>query len=138
MRVVKYKTHWSYFGPAVKRQEPLVEFVLDIPYLMASYGVIPPLHVLDEVLQEGGDDGGMSPGTTWRPFKIKKEEYEELVQTLLNLNVDEARKKHPYVRFKRVIIDKALNQKLTYREWSAAVHAKYPFPLLDDITRSLP
>jgi hypothetical protein len=81
MREVRYKTHWSYLGPAIKRSAPLSEFVLDIVYLMGSDGVIPPFHILNEVLQSGGNNGGMGPGTSWRKFKIKEAEYQELVET---------------------------------------------------------
>jgi hypothetical protein len=94
MREVSYKTHWSYLGPAVKRKAPLSEFVLDILYLL-QWGVIPPLHILNEVLIGGGSDGGMSPGTTWRSFKITEAEYKEFVNALLNLDVAEAKKHHP-------------------------------------------
>jgi hypothetical protein len=126
VRVVNYKTHWSYAGRAVKRQEPLADFVLDVLYLMEDNGVIPPLHVLNEILQDGGSNGGMGPGTSWRGFKIKSEEYNELIQALLSLNIEEAKQKHPYVRFQKVIVDEELNQASTHHEWLSAVIAKYP------------
>ncbi len=126
MRLLNYKTHWSYLGPAIKRKEPLVDFVLDIFYLMEDSGVVPPFHVLYEVLQTGGDNGGMSPGTSWRPIKIKQAEYQELVQALLDLDIAEAKKKHRYIRFQKVIVDEELHQKPTYQEWRRAVTSKYP------------
>jgi hypothetical protein len=128
MRMVTYKTHWAYMGPAGQRREPLFDFVLDIPYLMDGSGVIPPFHVFDEVIRRGGDNGGMSPGTSWRPFKLKETEYPELVEALLALDVAEAKKKHPYLTFERVIVDETLHQHPTYIDWLNAAAAKYPKP----------
>jgi hypothetical protein len=94
MRSVKYTKHWAYAGRGQKTEGNLADLVLDIPYLM-PWGVIPPLHVLNEHLLTGGDTGGMSPGTKWKPFQVTEQEYAELVDYLLHLNVDEARKHHP-------------------------------------------
>ena len=126
MRLVSYKTHWSYFGPAVKRKASLADFMLDVLYLMEVNGVIPPLHVLNEVLAGGGNNGGMSPGTSWRSFTITAVEYQELVEALLNLNVTEAKKTHPYVSFQRVIVDESLRDSPNYIEWVKAIGSKYP------------
>ncbi len=126
MREVHYKTHWSYRGAAVKRSAPLSEFLLDVLYLMETNGVLPPLQVLNEVFTQGGNNGGMGPGTSWRPFQIKEAEYNELVEALLNLDVAEAKKSHPYIYFQRVIVDDELNQRQTYLEWLQAVSRKYP------------
>ena len=98
MREVTYKTHWSYLGPAIKRKAPLTEFLLDIPYLL-DRGVIPPFHVLNEVLSNGGNNGGMGPGTTWRRFTLQETEYGELVMGLLRLDVTEARENSPVCSF---------------------------------------
>jgi hypothetical protein len=126
VRSVNYTTHWSYAGPGVERSAQLIDFVLDILYLMDSSGIVPPFHVLNEVLQEGGSNGGMSPGTSWQPFEISDVEYQELVEGLLKLDIAEARNNHPYVRFERVIVDKSLNEETTYADWMLAVNAKYP------------
>jgi hypothetical protein len=117
MRTVKYKTYWSYLGPGVPREGTLADLILDIPYLMDVTGVIPPLHVLNEVLEKGGDNGGMGPGTTWRRFKINEAEYAELVEALLSVNPREARERHPYVAFDKVIVDEELNNSAGYIEW---------------------
>jgi hypothetical protein len=125
MRTVTYKTHWSYAGKSGTRKAPLSEFVLDIVYLIGKEGVIPPFHVLNEVLQGGGNNGGMGPGTSWRPFRIKEADYVELVQALLRLDIAEARKTHPYVDFDRLIVDEMLHHYPTHLEWVRAVVAKY-------------
>ena len=124
MRNISYKTHWSYTG-TVKRQGTLVDLILDILYLMEESGVIPPLVILNQVLQSGGDSGGMGPGTTWKPFQIDQSEYEELVQALLNLDIESSRKSHPYVRFERIIVDPELNTCTIYLDWLTKSHAKY-------------
>ena len=126
MREVSYKTYWSYGGSGAKHKAPLVDLVLDILYLMENSGVIPPFHVLNEVLQGGGNNGGMSPGTAWRPFSIKEAEYKELVDALLQIDVVEAKKNHRYMMFQKVILDEALHQCPTHHDWLRAVAAKYP------------
>jgi hypothetical protein len=125
MQSVNYKTHWSYGGQGVKRKALLADFILDILYLMEIKGVIPPLHILNEVLLKGGNTGGMGPGTSWRPFSISENEYKELVEALLQLEVSEAKKIHPYIRFEKVTVDQDLHQKTTYLEWLEAITAKY-------------
>src|SRR5262245_23511520 len=124
MRTVSYRTHWSYTG-STKRQGTLVDFVLDILYLMEETGVIPPINVLNQVLQSGGDSGGMGPGTTWKPFQIDEPEYEELVQDLLHLDIVSARESHPYIRFERVVVDPELNKCTDYLDWLKKSHEKY-------------
>lgn len=125
MREVHYKVHWSYGSRGSKRKAPLAEFILDIPYFMAGNGVIPPLHVLNEVLLQGGDDGGMGPGATWELFSIGESEYHELVEALQNLDVTAIKKKHPYVSFESVIVDEMLHQSSSYGDWLKRVSAKY-------------
>jgi hypothetical protein len=59
----------------------IIEFILDIPYLL-NYGLVPPLHILNEIFKTGFEDAGMSGGCKWEPFKIDQNEYEEIVKTL--------------------------------------------------------
>jgi hypothetical protein len=125
MRIVKYRTSWSYLGSGTKRVHPLTDFVLDILYLMENTGVIPPLVVLNTVLRSGGTGGGMGPETSWKPFEISEAEYAELVNTLCTLDVAQARQHHPYVRFEQVIIDPELNLCTDYLDWLQRSHAQY-------------
>jgi hypothetical protein len=124
MRNVTYKTHWSYSGSR-QRQGSLADFVLDIPYLIAENGVIPPLHIINQVLQTGGSSGGMSPGTTWKAFQIDEPEYHELVQALLHLDIQRAHETHPYIRFDRIVIDMELDNCPTHLDWLTKAQAKY-------------
>ncbi len=125
MRRVDYTTYWAYADPGMPRQAPLLDFVLDIVYFIAGLGVIPPLHVLNEMLQDGGNNGGMGPGTMWQPFTISLEEYQKLVEALLNLDGKQARKVHPYVTFDRMVKDETLNACKDLAEWQDAAAKKY-------------
>jgi hypothetical protein len=75
------------------------------------------LHVLNEVLERGGDNGGMGPGTTWRRFKLKETEYIELVEALLNLDVEAAKKAHPYILFRKAVVEEELSSAQNYIDW---------------------
>lgn len=125
MRRVRYRCHWSHLGPATRKQGSLVDLVLDIVYLMDRTGVIPPFLVLNEVLRDGGNNGGMGPGTTWRPFEITEVEYKELVDALSALNITEARQEHPYATFERAIVDEELNKCTSYEAWLRSASQKY-------------
>jgi len=125
MRTVRYKTSWSYLGSGTKREEELVDFVLDILYLMEGTGVVPPLHVLNEVLSKGSTGGGMGPGTSWKPFKLPPNEYSELVEALCALDVIKAKVKHPYIRFNEIIVDDELDQSEDYIQWLRASTLKH-------------
>jgi hypothetical protein len=124
MRTVKYKRHWSNSSRGVRRKGLLVEFVLDVIYLM-DLGIVPPFHILNEVLQDGGHDGGMGPGTSWQPFTISEAEYKELVEALLKLDVVKAKKQHPYIRAEKIIIDETLHDCKTFGEWLRNMTKKY-------------
>jgi hypothetical protein len=128
MRTIKYKTHWSYAGKGIKHEAVLTDFLLDVLYLMEDTGVIPPLVVLNQVLQGGGNAGGMGPGTNWKPFAITEQEYDELVAALLELDVAEVKQAHPYVAFERVSIDHELNACTEYLDWLQQVSRKYRTP----------
>jgi hypothetical protein len=129
MRTVKYTKHWAYAGRGQKAAGSLADLVLDIPYLM-PWGVIPPLHVLNEYLLSGGDSGGMDPGTKWRPFQITNQEYAELVDYLVHLNTDEARTHHPYLYAKAIIVDEDFHQCPDHITWLQETSEKYR-PLAD-------
>lgn len=100
---------------------------MDIFYLVNVKGVIPPLAVLNEVLQQGSSGGGMSPETAWKPFTITEDEYAELVETLTTLNLIEAKKHHPYMSsIERIIVDDELNECAEHLDWLRRLVRKYP------------
>jgi hypothetical protein len=125
MKTIRYKTHWSYIGSAVARRELLSDFVLDIFYLMEVHGIIPPIEVLNQVLQIGGNAGGMEPGTTWRPFMVDEDEYDELIDVLLTGDIQDMKQKHPYIRFHRITLDSELSKIKEYSSWIKGAYHKY-------------
>lgn len=124
MRLRVYKTYWSYNGIPIKRKGTLADLVFDIPYLLV-FGVIPPFAILDQTLRSGGDNGGMGPGTAWRPFEITQTQYDELVDVLLKTDLNEARKIHPYISFDRLIIDEEFKDYTDQSKWLLRSGEKY-------------
>lgn len=59
----------------------VIELLDRIPYLLSSH-ILPPLHVLNDVLQKGHYDAGMSGGCRWHPFTLSQEEFTELLADL--------------------------------------------------------
>jgi hypothetical protein len=129
MRRINYTKYWSYGNRGQKSRGSLAELILDIPDLM-PWGIIPPLHVLNECLLTGGDNGGMSPGTTWKPFSITQEEYDELVTFLVHINTDVARIHHPYLYAKTIRRDEEFEHSTNYLSWIKETSEKYR-PLAD-------
>jgi hypothetical protein len=84
MRIIDYKRHELHGNPVEKRAK-ISTFVYDIPYFGAC-GIFPPLHILNQIFETGGSEGGMSPGTTWDPFTITEEEYGRLVDIIARLD----------------------------------------------------
>jgi len=65
------------------RQGTVADLVRETPYLI-YLNVIPPLHILNQVLETGREDAGMSGGAEWQPFQVTLEEHATLVQELEN------------------------------------------------------
>jgi hypothetical protein len=87
MRVIRYKTHGAVGWDSWKHGS-LTELLFDIPHLwlpLRVFKVIPPFHVLNEILISGISEAGMSGGCRWQPFQISEEEYAELVEDLITL-----------------------------------------------------
>ncbi|NIM51376.1 MAG: hypothetical protein GTO22_19355 [Gemmatimonadales bacterium] len=128
MRTVTYE-RFEFHQPAPEtRTASLAEFVLDVPYLV-MHGVIPPRHVLNEVLRHGGGDAGMSPGAGWEPFEIDHQEYVELVSALQELDLAEvARADRARFVPQRLFLDASLDDSKTHLEWVRRVAQKYRDP----------
>lgn len=99
--------------------------MLDIPYLL-MFGVIPPVHVMNEILRSGGWDGGMGPGTSWPPFEISQTEYDELKVSLLKMELQDLRNNNE-IRFvpEKIIEDIGLEDLQTHHEWLVRAREKY-------------
>ena len=94
LRCVSYVRH-EYPGRASKREDSLLVLVYDIPYFGAC-GVLPPLHLLNELLLSGGSQGGMSPGATWQPFSLSEQEYRNLVTAVRTVAPKSLRRRARY------------------------------------------
>lgn len=122
MRTVEYRRHEFHHPPSDHRAS-LPAFVYDVPYLPAC-GVLPPLHILNEIFAGGGGDGGMSPGASWQPFRITADEYRELVAAIRETPVDSL---HAQARYADVplSIDPELDGIRDRVEWMAAACRKH-------------
>lgn len=81
---IDYIRHEPFFDPEPANGN-LIQLVYDIPYFSAC-GVFPPFHVFNQIMSDGGGDGGMSPGASWKPFKLDKENYDILLNTVRETN----------------------------------------------------
>ena len=71
-------------GGEFPKQGTVADLLSEIPYLLTAR-IIPPLHVVNDLLAKGVDDAGMSGGCEWDPFQITQSEWEELVEHLKSL-----------------------------------------------------
>jgi hypothetical protein len=88
--------------------------------------VLPPLHILNEILELGHVGGGMSPGARWTPFSLTEAEYETLVAQLPKIWKSARKRGKPRVPPQQIRIDPGFASAKTFEEWVAAVSAKYP------------
>ena len=119
---MEYERH-EFRGEPEPRSAELSVFVYDIPYFGAC-GIFPPIHIINEIFQSGGSEGGMSPGATWKPFRISSKEYKSLVQAINNLDPkslgDEAR--YTWVKFE---FDRSFDHVQSWGNWLFAVCEKH-------------
>lgn len=67
----------------------LGDLLFSVPYLLSAR-LVPPLPVVNDLLETGGSDAGMSGGCTWEPFSITESEWNELVHELAARGSDDA------------------------------------------------
>lgn len=122
MPTVEY-LRYEFHGEPEAVAAPLWVFVFDVPYL-AVCNVFPPLHILNEILESGGSEGGMSPGATWKPFRISARDYEELLSVVLHPDRDTLRK---FARYpdQQLFIDTEFDHLPEHMDWLLAVAGKY-------------
>lgn len=95
---------------------PLDEFLLNTPvflYELKMFGVIPPLHILNDRFLSGSYDAGMGGACEWKSFQLTQEEYEELVESLLT---------HPECNINE---DKELWAHKTFENWHGNLMSKH-------------
>ena len=75
-------------GPGeLEQQGSLLELLQSIPYLLTR-NRLPPLVVLNAVLEGGEADAGMSGGARWAPFSIDQQEYMQLARQCRELGLE--------------------------------------------------
>lgn len=80
MRNITY-TRLPGVGPGEEQVEgTLKDLLKDMPYVLGQF--IPPLIVLNRILESGVMDAGMSGGCRWEPFNLDAAEYDELAEGL--------------------------------------------------------
>jgi len=117
MRDIRFKNYVA-TGPGEAQWEhaPLDVFLLSAPmfvYELSLFSVIPPIHVLNEIMSLGMHEAGMGGGAEWKPFKITQEEYTELVESLTT---------NPEYK---IVEDRELWEKPNYKEWRGALLSKH-------------
>lgn len=113
---VRFKHHAGPDGPGHWTHARLPEFLSLLPYLFLpgeGEKPVPPLPVINEVLDSGKWDAGMSGALEWTPFQISEAEYGELVEELVT---------DPRRRF---VIDADLAEVISVRKWQGMVLSKY-------------
>lgn len=95
----------------------LAQFLLwhspSLRYVVGIWKQIPPLHILNEELESGGKDQGMSGGCFWKPFTLSQADYSELFEELItNPEFD-------------LQYDDSLGNKKDINAWASAVMNKY-------------
>ena len=124
MRLIDY-TREEFHAPDEEQRAPLPVFLLDVPGLLVR-GVLPPLHLLNEILAQGHMGGGMSPGARWNPFEITSTEYSDVIAGLA-----EAAREGSITHATRFVpntvrLDPELGHHTDFIGWVRAVCAKYP------------
>jgi hypothetical protein len=68
-------------GVETRTEGTVADLLAQIPYLLSSH-IIPPLDILNDVLNSGVEDAGMSGGCRWPPFKLNAADFKELCAVL--------------------------------------------------------
>lgn len=66
----------------MKPVSEIVKLLNDIPYFLMEGQLIPPRHILNDLLRRGVDDAGMSGHVEWEPFEVGEGEYAAVADEL--------------------------------------------------------
>ena len=88
MRTVSYAVLGG-VGGSFEERGTVADLLQTIPYLLTPR-IVPPHHVINELLAKGTVDAGMSGGCKWEPFQITQSEWEAIAQHLKTLPEGEA------------------------------------------------
>ena len=67
----------------------VADLLMAIPYLLVAR-ITPPLHVVNDILDRGRSDSGMSGGCQWDPFQITATEWVDVAAVLKSMPDDKA------------------------------------------------
>ncbi len=86
MRDVRFKTYSAGHLANPWEHKTLFDFIFIVSNLRSAilrFKAVPPIHILNEIFENGEDDSGMGSGSEWQPFSISQAEYDEFVEDLL-------------------------------------------------------
>jgi hypothetical protein len=121
VRKVHYVRH-DFHSEDDERDGTLLELMYDIPYVGAC-GIFPPLHLLNAQLLDGGGDGGMGPGASWKPFSLTPQAYARLVAEIRTTPVSAVH--GPRYVHEAFAFDSTFDHIADHLEWIRAVCAKH-------------
>jgi hypothetical protein len=82
---LKYKILPAVGSGSFPAEGTVADLLFDIPYFFLAK-IIPPIDVVNEVLQKGVMDAGMSGGCKWKPLQLDAKSYAELAAYLRQLD----------------------------------------------------
>lgn len=82
---LKYKILPAVGSGSFPTEGTVADLLFDIPYFFLAK-IIPPIDVVNEVLQKGVMDAGMSGGCKWKPLQLDAKSYAELAAYLRQLD----------------------------------------------------
>ncbi|MGB7847805.1 MAG: hypothetical protein WBL63_19490 [Candidatus Acidiferrum sp.] len=83
-RRVKYEILAAVGPGRFLKEGGLADLLFEIPYFFLAE-IIPPIGVVNEILNRGTVDAGMSGGCKWKPFQVDRTMYAKLVVDLKKL-----------------------------------------------------
>jgi hypothetical protein len=83
MKEIKYTVLLGFGNKETHKHGTVKDLLFDVPYFFRENDIIPSLQILNDFLQKGISDAGMSGGCRWKPFELDEQEYNELIQQLL-------------------------------------------------------
>ena len=128
-------TRYDFRHPEVQTTSDLLTLVYDIPYFGAC-GVLPPLHIMNQIFSSGGGDGGMSPGSSWKPFRISPTQYHNLLQQVRETPVIRIQERARFGQLK-FITDSSFDEYMDRGTWLKKVCEKYREGYLREMNKIL-
>lgn len=123
---IDYYRSWHH-GPDEKCKGTVCNLVID-SQILAPYGVIPPIEILNKFLSSGGGDAGMSPGCTWEPLTISEDEYWECVERIQNMAISDFEDRDIFLDVNEIQVDYEEPKVVDVMRWCMGVRARFIDP----------